>query len=63
VSLAKSMLDDLSGYERFGLDTQGLHAELQSWRKEQFDDWCRDMQTSIDDSENPLRLVVSVTSS
>ena len=55
LALAKSMLGDLSGYERFQSDAKSFHAEAQNWRKEQFDDWCRDMQDQIDDTNNPLR--------
>lgn len=58
LGLAKSMLGDLSGYERFHTDAQDLHAELQNWRREQFDDWCREMQSQIDDRNNPLRLEI-----
>lgn len=49
------MLGDLSGYERFEVDAKDLHTELQTWRKDQFDDWCRETQSQIDDTNNPLR--------
>jgi len=51
------MLGDLSGYQKFQSNGQDLHDELVSWRKDQFDDWCREMQEMIDDTNNPLRYV------
>lgn len=61
LSLAKSMLGDLSGYSRFETDAKDLHSESQQWRKDQFDDWCRDIQSHIEDHNNPLRSDCSVS--
>lgn len=55
LSLAGSMLGDLSGYGRFEADAKDLHSEAQQWRKDQFDDWCRDVQDQIKDDNNQLR--------
>lgn len=55
LGIAKSMLGDLSGYEKFESNAKDLRAELQGWRKDQFEEWCTDMSDLIDDGNNPLR--------
>ncbi|XP_074649972.1 cytoplasmic dynein 2 heavy chain 1-like [Tubulanus polymorphus] len=53
---AESMLGDLSGFRNFQHDVKDLKDELQTWRRDQFDDWSRDIIQQIDDPHNPLGL-------
>ncbi|XP_025088458.1 cytoplasmic dynein 2 heavy chain 1-like isoform X3 [Pomacea canaliculata] len=53
---AETLLGDLNGFEKFGKDTRELKEELQNWRREQFDEWSREMQALIDDPKQPLSL-------
>ena len=52
---SEALLGDLSGYRNFRRDAHDLLDELQNWRREQFDDWSRDMTQQIDDPDKPLR--------
>ncbi|XP_077984893.1 cytoplasmic dynein 2 heavy chain 1-like [Glandiceps talaboti] len=56
---AQALLGDLSGFKRFNRDAAELLDELQQWRRDQFDNWSRDMQASIDDPYKPLSLQTS----
>ncbi|KAK7489861.1 hypothetical protein BaRGS_00018883, partial [Batillaria attramentaria] len=54
--IAEALLGDLSGFEKFRKDTTELKDELQNWRREQFDEWSREIQALIDDHKQPLSL-------
>lgn len=61
LNLAQSVLGDLSGFQKFEQNAHDLHTELEGWRKDQFDDWCRDLQAQINDTSNPLRYLGQTT--
>ncbi|XP_070553238.1 cytoplasmic dynein 2 heavy chain 1-like isoform X2 [Ptychodera flava] len=56
---AKAILGDLSGFKKFNRDATDLADELQQWRRDQFDNWSRDMLAAIDDPYKPLSLQTS----
>ncbi|CAH1776602.1 unnamed protein product [Owenia fusiformis] len=53
---AEALLGDLSGFGKFRRDSSDLLEELQNWRRDQFDDWSRDMVAQIEDSDASLSL-------
>ena len=52
---AEVLLGDLSGYRSFHKDAYELLDELKAWRREQYDEWSREVQQQIDDPHQPLR--------
>lgn len=53
--IAEALLGDLSGFEKFSKDAVDLKDELQNFRRDQFDEWSREIQALIDDHKQPLR--------
>ena len=54
-STAEALLGDLAGFKSFRRDAMDLLEELQNWRRDQFDDWSREMVSQIEDPDHPLR--------
>ncbi|XP_076467409.1 LOW QUALITY PROTEIN: cytoplasmic dynein 2 heavy chain 1-like [Babylonia areolata] len=54
--IAEALLGDLSGFEKFQRDAADLKEELQNYRREQFDEWSREIQSLIEDHKQPLSL-------
>ncbi|ESO93665.1 hypothetical protein LOTGIDRAFT_209197 [Lottia gigantea] len=54
--VAEMLLGDLTGFQKFRKSASDLSEELQSWRRDQFDEWSRDMQSMIDDPKQPISL-------
>ncbi|KAK3801155.1 hypothetical protein RRG08_006872 [Elysia crispata] len=57
--IADALLGDLEGYQKFHKDMLELKEELQNWRRDQFDEWTRDIQGLIEDHRKPLSLETS----
>ena len=53
--IADALLGDLDGYQKFAKDMTDLKEELQNWRRDQFDEWSREVQALIEDHRKPLR--------
>ena len=53
--IAEALLGDLGGFEKFSRDAKDLKDELVNYRREQFDEWSREIQSLIDDHKQPLR--------
>ena len=53
--IAEVLLGDLSGFDKFRKDASDLKDELQNYRREQFDEWSREIQSLIEDHKQPLR--------
>ena len=51
----EALLGDLSGFRKLQKDATDLLEELQTWRQDQFTEWCSDVQAQIEDSREPLR--------
>ncbi|KAK7096855.1 hypothetical protein V1264_003902 [Littorina saxatilis] len=54
--IAEALLGDLGGFEKFSKDAASLKDELQNFRRDQFDEWSREIQSLIDDHKQPLSL-------
>ncbi|XP_067663541.1 cytoplasmic dynein 2 heavy chain 1-like isoform X1 [Haliotis asinina] len=54
--VAEALLGDLTGFDKFRRDATELRDELESWRKDQFDEWTRDIQALVEDTRQPLSL-------
>ena len=54
--IADALLGDLDGYQKFHKDMSELKDDLQNWKRDQFDEWTRDIQGLIEDHRKPLRL-------
>ena len=54
LAIAKVLLGDLPGFEKFCQDATDLKTELQTFRRERFDDWSREVQGLIEDHKQPL---------
>ncbi|KAK6172722.1 hypothetical protein SNE40_016326 [Patella caerulea] len=54
--VAEALLGDLTGFQKFQKNAQDLRDELQNWRREQFDEWSREMQSLIEDTRQPISL-------
>lgn len=48
--IAEALLGDLNGYQKLHKDMADLKEELQTWRRDQFDEWTRDIQSLIDEN-------------
>ena len=55
MTTAEALLGDLTGFRNLRRDAMDMKEELQNWRREQFDEWSRDMQSQIKDPDQPLR--------
>ena len=58
MSTAGLLLGDLSGFEKLKNHGSDLSEELRNFRREQFDEWSRDVQSLIDDHNQPLKLAI-----
>ncbi|XP_076446844.1 LOW QUALITY PROTEIN: cytoplasmic dynein 2 heavy chain 1-like [Babylonia areolata] len=54
--IAENLLGDLPGFEKFSKDASDLKDELHAFRREQFDEWSREIQSLIEDHKQPLCL-------
>lgn len=54
-SVAEALLGDLNGFKNFRREAYDLLEELRVWRRDQFDEWSRDIQALIEDTRQPLR--------
>ncbi len=52
----EKLLGDLSGYSRLASLAKQLKKDLINWRKEKFEEWCRNTIHAIDDPSQPLKL-------
>jgi dynein heavy chain 2 len=59
--IAEALLGDLGGFEKFSRDAKDLKDELQNFRRDQFDEWAREIQSLIDDHKQPLRSVTQLS--
>ncbi|CAL1541204.1 unnamed protein product [Lymnaea stagnalis] len=57
--IADALLGDLNGYQKFQKDMDSLKEDLQTWRRDQFDEWSREIQSLIEDQRKPLSLETS----
>ncbi|XP_012944204.1 cytoplasmic dynein 2 heavy chain 1 [Aplysia californica] len=57
--IADALLGDLDGYQKFQKDMTDLKEELVTWRRDQFDEWTREVQALIEDHRKPLSLETS----
>ncbi|XP_064610087.1 cytoplasmic dynein 2 heavy chain 1-like isoform X3 [Liolophura sinensis] len=55
-SVAEALLGDLNGFKSFRREAYDLLEELRVWRRDQFDEWSRDIQALIEDTHQPLSL-------
>ena len=56
------LLGDLTGFKSLEREAHELLDQLQRWRQERFEDWCREIQESIDDPKASLSLAFSLIS-
>ncbi|XP_041357041.1 cytoplasmic dynein 2 heavy chain 1-like isoform X2 [Gigantopelta aegis] len=54
--VAEALLGDLTGFKKFHQEALDLLEELQNWRRDQFDEWAREIQSLIEDTRQPLSL-------
>ena len=54
LSTAEALLGDLNGFQAFQREGAGLGEELRDYQKEQFDSWCRAIQTALHHPSQPL---------
>ncbi len=55
IKTAESLLGDLSGFKSFKREAAELQEEMATWVQDTFDEWSRDMQSKIEDPNQPLR--------
>ena len=60
LATAETLLGSLSGFEGFQREANELKEELKEYQKNQFDEWSRDILTSISHPTEPLRYVLSI---
>jgi hypothetical protein len=48
------LLGDLTGFKSLEREAHELLEQLQRWRHDRFEEWCRDIQSAIDDPKVSL---------
>ena len=60
LTITSELFSDLSGFQTLRKNCESLTNELKTSKQEQFSDWSHDVQSQIDDVQNPLWSVVIV---
>ncbi|MFT7803200.1 cytoplasmic dynein 2 heavy chain 1 [Arapaima gigas] len=59
IRMAQTLLSDLSGYRSFMRLSDDLQEQLRSYEQEQFNDWCREIQSGLSDPKSGISLQAS----